>query len=121
MALLLLRSFKASRRAARLKQAVKSLKDEALQGMEKDKLLKVMTPEYLSSEESEVDEDGEFRHFSVRRLPWQKDSFRALKDKLEATRVKKLTPQHRRQMKTRVILEIPKFVKNFKYCNVLLK
>ncbi|XP_062578116.1 uncharacterized protein LOC134240013 [Saccostrea cucullata] len=79
-------------RAARLKQTVKSLKDEALQGMDKEKLLKVMTPDYLSSEESEMDEDGEVKHFV---------------DQLEEARVQRLTPQHKRQMKKRVVLDIP--------------
>ena len=32
--------------------------EEALHGISRDKLHKVMEPEYLSSEESDLDEDG---------------------------------------------------------------
>lgn len=47
---------------------LKSVKEEALEGAAREKLIKVMTPEYLSSEESDYDDNGDFRHFIVRRL-----------------------------------------------------
>lgn len=57
--------------------------------------MKVLTPDYLSPEES-VDEHGDFQQFIVRRQPWQNERFKALKDKLEETMP---NPQHRRQLK----------------------
>uniref|UniRef100_A0A8W8MF59 Uncharacterized protein n=1 Tax=Magallana gigas TaxID=29159 RepID=A0A8W8MF59_MAGGI len=48
--------------------------------------------DYMSSEESEEDEAGEFSHFSVRRLPWQKEAFQTLKDRLEEIHNESLTP-----------------------------
>uniref|UniRef100_A0A8W8MGC9 Uncharacterized protein n=1 Tax=Magallana gigas TaxID=29159 RepID=A0A8W8MGC9_MAGGI len=62
---------------------LRSMKEEAPEGVTKEKLVKVMTPEYLSSEESDFDDNGDFRHFIVRRLAWQKQTFKTLKDKLE--------------------------------------
>lgn len=44
--------------------------------------MKVLTPDYLSPEES-VDEHGDFQQFIVRRQPWQNERFKALKDTLE--------------------------------------
>lgn len=94
-------------RAARLQQILRSVKEEALEGVAREKIAKVMTPEYLSSEESDYDDNGEFRHFIVRRLAWQKQTFKTLKDKLEAKHKENLSPQHRRQLRSRRILTIP--------------
>lgn len=44
--------------------------------------MKVLTPDYLSPEES-VDEHGDFQQFIVRRQSWQNERFKSLKDKLE--------------------------------------
>ncbi len=54
--------------------------------------MKVFTRDYMSSEESEEDEAGEFSHFSVRLLPWQKEPFQTLKDRLEEIHKESLTP-----------------------------
>lgn len=86
---------------------LKSVKEEVLEGAAREKLIKVMTPEYLSSEESDYDDNGDFRHFIVRRLAWQKGSFKTLKDKLEAQHKENLSPQHRRQLRNRKIMDIP--------------
>lgn len=67
----------------------------------REKAIKVLTADHMSSEESEEDETGEFSHFNVRRLPWQKESFKTLKDDLEKIHQESLTPQHRRQLKKR--------------------
>lgn len=67
----------------------------------REKVIKCLTADYMSSEESEEDEAGEFSHFNVRRLPWQKESFKTLKDDLEKIHQESLTPQHRRQLKKR--------------------
>lgn len=80
---------------------LKSVKEEVLEGAAREKLIKVMTPEYLSSEESDYDD------FIVRRLAWQKGSFKTLKDKLEAQHKENLSPQHRRQLRNRKIMDIP--------------
>lgn len=66
---------------------------------DKERVMKVFTGDYMSSEESEEDEAGEFSHFSVRRLPWQKEAFQTLKDRLEEIHKESLTPQHKRQLK----------------------
>lgn len=44
--------------------------------------MKVLTPDYLSPEES-VDDYGDFQQFIVRRQSWQNERFKSLKDKLE--------------------------------------
>lgn len=57
----------------------------------REKAIKVLTADHMSSEESEDDETGEFSHFNVRRLPWQKESFKTLKDDLEKIHQESLT------------------------------
>lgn len=94
-------------RAARLKISIKALKEDSLQGLNRDKVMKVLTPDYLSSEESDVDEQGDFQQFIVRRLPWQNERFQALKDKLEEVHKARLSPQHRRQLKARHVSMVP--------------
>lgn len=94
-------------RAARLKITIKGLKDDALQGLKREKVMKVLTPDYLSSEESDINEEGEFQHFNVRRLPWQNERFRELKDKLEEVHKARLSPQHQRQLKARRVSMVP--------------
>ena len=103
-----------------MKKTIRGVKEEALHGISRDKLLKVMEPEYLSSEESDLDEDGN-SFFKVRRLRWQRDTFRELKDHLEDVHREQLTPQHQAQLKKREVVErfssrgapedCPKFVK----------
>ena len=51
----------------------------------------MMEPECLSEEESDVDEDGKCI-FKVRRLRWQRDTFRELKDYIEEVHRDQLTP-----------------------------
>ena len=61
-----------------MKKTIRGVKEEALHGISRDKLLlKVMESEYLSSEESDLDEDGN-SFFKVRRLRWLRDTFREL-------------------------------------------
>nr|XP_022287035.1 uncharacterized protein LOC111099855 [Crassostrea virginica] len=110
-------------RAARLKKTIRGVKEEALHGISRDKLLKVMESEYLSSEESDLDEDGN-SFFKVRRLRWQRDTFRELKDHLEYVHRDQLTPQYQAQLKKREVVErfssrgapedCPKFVRRNK-------
>lgn len=88
-------------RAARLKKTLKSVGEDKLGEFDKERVIKVFTGDYMSSEESEEDEAGEFSHFSVRRLPWQKEAFQTLKDRLEEIHKESLTPQHKRQLKKR--------------------
>lgn len=83
------------------------MKEEAPEGVTNKKLVKVMTLEYWSSEKSDYDDNGDFRHFIVQRLVWQKQTFKTLKDKLEAKHKENLSPQHRRQLRSRRILTIP--------------
>ncbi|XP_062605106.1 uncharacterized protein LOC134266916 [Saccostrea cucullata] len=109
-------------RARKLKRTLTNISRDKLGDFDRSKLMEVMTPEYLSSEESEEDEGGNFLHFKVRRLPWQRETFQRLKDKLEEAHKESLTPQHKRQLKKRVIDEdfssrtapddCPKFVKD---------
>ena len=66
---------------------------------------KVLIPEYLSSEESDQDEEGRF--FRVRRLSWQGEKFRRLKDSLEERHQDQLSPAHRHQIRRRVVLHVP--------------
>ena len=73
-----------------------------LKSISRDKPLDMMEPENLSSEESDVDEDGN-GFFKVRRLRWQRDTFRELKDHLEEVRRDQLTPQHQGQLKREVM------------------
>uniref|UniRef100_A0A8W8MNW8 Uncharacterized protein n=1 Tax=Magallana gigas TaxID=29159 RepID=A0A8W8MNW8_MAGGI len=63
-------------RAARLQQNLRSMKEEALEGVAREKLAK-------------------------------KQTFKTLKDKLEAKHKENLSPQHRRQLRSRRILDIP--------------
>ena len=70
----------------------------------REKLLKVMEPEYLSEEESDLDEIGN-SFFKVRRFRWQRDTFRELKDHLEEVHRDQLTPQHQGQLKKREVME----------------
>lgn len=46
----------------------------------REKVIKVLTADYMSSEKSEA---GDLSHFNVRRLPWQKECFKTMKDNLE--------------------------------------
>lgn len=78
----------------------------SLEGVAREKLFKVMTPEYLFSEESDYNDNGDFRHFIVRRLAWQKGTFKTLKEKSEAKHKDNLTPQHRGQFRNRRVLDI---------------
>uniref|UniRef100_K1QFW0 Uncharacterized protein n=1 Tax=Magallana gigas TaxID=29159 RepID=K1QFW0_MAGGI len=79
-------------RAARLKKTLKSVGDDKLGDFDKKKVMKVFTGDYMSSEDSEEDEAGEFSHFCVRRMPWQKEAFQNLKDRLEEIHKESLTP-----------------------------
>uniref|UniRef100_K1P8C3 Uncharacterized protein n=1 Tax=Magallana gigas TaxID=29159 RepID=K1P8C3_MAGGI len=88
-------------RAARLKKTLKSVGEDKLGDFDKKRVMKVFTGDYMSSEESEEAEAGEFSYFSVRRLPWQKEAFQTLKDRLEEIHKESLTPQHKRQLKKR--------------------
>ncbi|XP_062613914.1 uncharacterized protein LOC134275667 [Saccostrea cucullata] len=94
-------------RAGRLKQSLKTAKDDKLEGLDKKKLASVLSPEYMSSEESDVDSEGVFVSFKVRRLPWQTEAFKKVKDNLEEAHKSKLSPQHLRQVKKRRVVELP--------------
>lgn len=75
-----------------MKKTLKSVGEDKLGDFDKERVIKVFTGDYMSSEESEEDEAGEFSHFSVRRLPWQKEAFQTLKDRLEEIHKESLTP-----------------------------
>lgn len=95
------------KRAVRLKKTLKSVGKDKLGDFDKEKVMKLFTADYMSSEESEEDDAGEFSHFNVRRLPWQKEVFQSLKDRLEEIHKENLIPQHKQQLKKRKLSTTP--------------
>lgn len=93
------------KRAARLKKTLKRVRKDKLGDFDKEKVMKLFTADYMSSEENEEDDAGEFSHFNVRRLPWQKEVFQSLKDRLEEIHKENLIPQHKQQLKKKKLSE----------------
>ena len=66
-----------------------------------DKISKILTKEFMSSEESDyeekMDENGQTKRkkigFIVKELPWQRTKLRKLKSKLDDIHLKSLSPQ----------------------------
>lgn len=80
---------------------------DKLGDFDKEKVMKLFTADYMSSEENEEDDAGEFSHFNMRRLPWQKEVFQSLKDRLEEIHKENLIPQHKQQLKKKKLSATP--------------
>lgn len=65
----------------------------------KETIIKVLTPEYTSSDESDAteDEDGQqvVRAYLVKTLPWERSALKRAKKQLDRAHLRKLTPRAR--------------------------
>ncbi|XP_061166260.1 uncharacterized protein LOC133175156 [Saccostrea echinata] len=94
-----------SRRRERCIRLQKAIKTASFTSLAKEKVRPLLTPDYMSSEESDI-ENGE-RTSKVRHLSWQKKKFRKAKEVLEEEYERTLPIHLKGNKRKRVQLEIP--------------